>query len=273
LSRANPRLRQAIFRTQALLMEEEEFLAGETDKALAKVARGLGEECNALNLAGLSALAPALQKRVLRALAAKISGDHGLTAAGVASLLDLARTPRSGGVLSLGRDLQVARAGPELHFFRPLPAPAPGGAAVLAGADGQADCPAGWHWRWRLVPMGAAELGLAPLPQAALLDPDRVRFPLEARAFRPGDRIRPRGAPGVRKLQDFLVDRKIPRWLRPHLPLLAAGGEVLWVPGLGAVAETAALTPETRRVLEIELAPAAPHARRIWEILLACRRP
>jgi tRNA(Ile)-lysidine synthase len=270
LSRDNPRFRQAVFRTQTLLMEEEEFLAAATASALDRVVQKLGADCYALDLAGLMALAPALQKRVLRVLAGKISGDHGLTAARVASLLDLARTPRSGGILTLGRSLQVARAGGELHFFRPWPAPMLGGAEVLAEADGQADSPGGWRWRWHSRTLGPGKAGLPRRPQIARLDRDRVSFPLEARAFRPGDRFRPQGAPGVRKLQDFLVDRKIPRWLRPHLPLLAYGGEILWAPGLG-VGETVGLSPDTRNVLEIELTPATANSKRVWEILLRCR--
>jgi tRNA(Ile)-lysidine synthase len=103
-----------------------------------------------------------------------------------------------------------------------------------------------------------------------VLDLDRVAFPLEGRGWRPGDRFWPQGAPGVKKLQDFLVDSKIPRWLRPHLPLVAGGGQILWVPGL-RVADPVKITPETRNVLELELEPTTPATRRVWQILLACR--
>ena len=66
------------------------------------------------------------------------------------------------------------------------------------------------------------------------------------------------------------MDEKIPRWLRPHLPLLAAGGQILWVPGL-RVAEPVKITPATRQVLQMEILPTNPATRRIWQILMACR--
>ena len=55
--------------------------------------------------------------------------------------------------------------------------------------------------------------------------------PLAVRSRLPGDRFRPLGAPGVRKLQDVLVDRKVPRAARDRVPLLTAGGRLVWVAG------------------------------------------
>lgn len=51
---------------------------------------------------------------------------------------------------------------------------------------------------------------------------------------RPGDRIRPFGSSGSRKLQDYLTDRKIAEPYRDHIPLLCKGTEVLLVCGVGA---------------------------------------
>ena len=50
----------------------------------------------------------------------------------------------------------------------------------------------------------------------------------------PGDRIRPYGSKGSRKLQDYLTDRKIPEHFRDCIPLLCRGEEVLLVCGVGA---------------------------------------
>jgi hypothetical protein len=75
-------------------------------------------------------------------------------------------------------------------------------------------------------------------------------------------------------MQDFLVDAKIPRWLRPHLPLVASGETIIWVPGL-RLADSVKPAPETANILELALAPINPGAARIWELLLAftCQAP
>ena len=54
------------------------------------------------------------------------------------------------------------------------------------------------------------------------------------RTRRPGDRIRPFGSIGSRKLQDYLTDRKIAEPYRDLIPLLCRGNEVLLVCGVGA---------------------------------------
>ena len=54
------------------------------------------------------------------------------------------------------------------------------------------------------------------------------------RTRKPGDRIRPFGCTGSRKLQDYLTDRKIAEPYRDRIPLLCRDGEVLLVCGVGA---------------------------------------
>jgi len=73
-----------------------------------------------------------------------------------------------------------------------------------------------------------------------------VRGPL------PGDRLHPLGASGSRKLQDLLVDRKIPRQARRRVPLVVAGGRVVWVGGL-AVAEEGRITGDTKEVVWLRM--------------------
>lgn len=54
------------------------------------------------------------------------------------------------------------------------------------------------------------------------------------RTRRPGDRIRPFGSSGSRKLQDYLTDRRVDEPFRDQIPLLCRGNEVLLVCGIGA---------------------------------------
>jgi len=54
------------------------------------------------------------------------------------------------------------------------------------------------------------------------------------RTRRPGDRIRPFGCAGSRKLQDYLTDRRIAEPFRDRIPLLCRDDEVLLVCGVGA---------------------------------------
>ncbi len=86
------------------------------------------------------------------------------------------------------------------------------------------------------------------------MDADRVTGKLQIRAPRPGDRMRPLGAPGNRKLQDILTDLHIPAWRRKRLPVLTAGGEPIWIVGV-RIADEVRLTERTTRVLHLRFMP------------------
>jgi tRNA(Ile)-lysidine synthase len=64
-------------------------------------------------------------------------------------------------------------------------------------------------------------------------DAERLAWPLLFRIPRPGDRMRPRGGRGSKRLARLMIDAKIPQPERERLPVLtSADGAVLFVPGL-----------------------------------------
>ena len=265
----NPRLREAVWRGQVLLQEDERLLAGETGRLLAQVGRCPARGFCYLDLGRLRALDYPWQLRVLRAAAARVAGEAELTAAQTAALLDLAWGEKSGGLISLGQ-ARAARAGSELHLFRDLP-PAPSGALALPPApQGNLESPEGWNWTWssRHHPSSGFT---PPGPQAVALNRERLIWPLVVRYFQAGDRFWPLGAPGPRKLQDFLVDCKIPRWLRPHIPLVVSGGQIVWVAGL-RTAEPLKVSAAGDAILTLAVSPTRPESRRLWEVILDCHQ-
>ncbi|MBU1695142.1 MAG: tRNA lysidine(34) synthetase TilS, partial [Verrucomicrobia bacterium] len=69
-------------------------------------------------------------------------------------------------------------------------------------------------------------------PGDAWVDAGRVgRARLTARSWRPGDRIRPLGLNGSKKIQDLFTDLKVPKEQRARVPVIECRGEIVWVPG------------------------------------------
>ncbi|WP_309381709.1 tRNA lysidine(34) synthetase TilS [Cerasicoccus frondis] len=69
------------------------------------------------------------------------------------------------------------------------------------------------------------------------------------RLWQPGDRYRPLGSPGRRKLQDCFTDRKIPERERKRLPVVCdANGDIIWVPGLPP-SDSVSIQPECKTAL------------------------
>jgi len=84
-----------------------------------------------------------------------------------------------------------------------------------------------------------------------------VRLPgaLAVRNRRPGDRFRPVGLGGEKKLQDFLVDRKVARRLRDGVPLIVDDCDrIVWVAGHG-IDEAFRVTDASQAVVVLKLRP------------------
>jgi tRNA(Ile)-lysidine synthase len=73
---------------------------------------------------------------------------------------------------------------------------------------------------------------------------------LTSRCFRPGDRIRPLGLSGSKKIHDVFVDYKVSAESRRLWPLVMSGDDVIWIPGL-VRSRIALVTPESKKVLHL----------------------
>jgi tRNA(Ile)-lysidine synthase len=96
---------------------------------------------------------------------------------------------------------------------------------------------------------------LVGLPESlfeAVFDVALLARPLSVRNFRRGDRFRPLGMAGHKKLKDLFIDKKIPLTVRANLPLLCAGDEILWIPGYGR-SDAAKVGPETAEILRLRV--------------------
>ncbi len=85
----------------------------------------------------------------------------------------------------------------------------------------------------------------------AFLDADKIRFPLRVRNRREGDRYRPLGAPGRKKLKEIMRAKGIEAGERDRHPVLLSGQEIIWIVGL-PVADAFKITPDTRWAFVIE---------------------
>lgn len=95
--------------------------------------------------------------------------------------------------------------------------------------------------------------GAGTYPAVCTVNPDALGGkPLMARSRQPGDRIQPYGMKGTKKVQDVLVDAKVPEHLRDAVPLLVCGDELVWVPGY-RIANRFAVPSKTAASLRIEV--------------------
>ncbi|MGR3218679.1 MAG: tRNA lysidine(34) synthetase TilS [Candidatus Anammoxibacter sp.] len=60
----------------------------------------------------------------------------------------------------------------------------------------------------------------------------KVEFPLSVRLRKRGDRFRPIGSSGTKKLKDFLIDIKVPKNERYRVPVVTSEKHPVWIVGL-----------------------------------------
>jgi len=90
-------------------------------------------------------------------------------------------------------------------------------------------------------------------PDVAQVRRDLCNGRLAVRNRRPGDRFRPVGLDGQKKLQDYFVDRKVARERRDTVPLVVDDSDrIVWVAGFG-IDEAFRVTDPTQAVVILKL--------------------
>lgn len=249
LRRYNPKIEGALLRLAAATVSDLTYLE-ETAAASWRALAVEDKDSVGFRRSQLAALSPAIRNRLLQAACQQLLADaRQIEAAHIRSMVDALAKPASGRLslpgglafavddefvrLTLGREAAAkARPIPE------TPLAVPGHTTV-----------AGWLIEAETLPGRRVEVGADPYE--AFLDYQAVGAQLIIRGRRRGDRFRPLGLGGEKKLQDYLVDAKVPRDERDGVPLVCASWGIAWVVG-HRIDERARVGESTRTVLHLK---------------------
>jgi tRNA(Ile)-lysidine synthase len=87
--------------------------------------------------------------------------------------------------------------------------------------------------------------------QNAMLDLERLTFPLTIRTWQEGDKFTPLGMKNTKKISDFLIDLKVPLLKKSSVKVLLSEGKIAWVIGL-RISDWAKSTAATRKLLYLK---------------------
>jgi tRNA(Ile)-lysidine synthase len=249
-------------REAALARADAEYLDGVAALAAARIVSGSGDAVE-VDVAALATEPPAIGRRVARQALMAVSAGRFIGYTHVASVMDFSSTSAVGARIDLpgvsgirtagGLRLSAAvRSGPmdraEPNYFR-ISLSIPGEALLpLAGARVTAE-PAEWPANGLIV----AGKRRGQTPDVGVVDASELSARLMVRARQPGDRFRPLGLHGRKKLHDFFVDRKVPRSERDRVPIVVDDRDrIVWVAG-HAIAEEFRVTAGTKAVVILRL--------------------
>ena len=91
-------------------------------------------------------------------------------------------------------------------------------------------------------------------PNLAYLNLTKLSFPLTLRPWKDGDRFKPYGMSGSKKLSDFLIDIKLSSPEKNNTYVLLSGSEIIWVVGY-RVSEDYAVHDADKAIMRFEQSP------------------
>jgi len=230
----NPCIAENLAQTAAALARDEELLCQMTAAAFGRCVKATGRS-RIVDLDLLECEPAALRPRLFRMVIAAVKGDlRRISSRHLAALEDLASSRNPSGRTALPDGLLAFREYRLLHISAAahvvsaaeefsLDITGSGSFRLPDGATLSVDVFQELTDGWRSQGRRTLWVNRADLP-----------FPWELRYFRAGDRFRPMGMEGEKKLKKLFIDRKIPIAGRRRIPLLLCRGEIFWVGGVQA---------------------------------------
>ena len=227
------------------MQQDEAFWSDLVVRELPKHGQWLGDEY-VLNRNGLLALPQALTGRLVRAALAKVRGDlRGITAAHTADIMTLINEGGPQGALDLP-GAWVARRYDVLLLRREAP-------ATVAPFSCELTSPGDYSLTEnRILSVTQEESPLGERRNVVEFSAVSLSLPLHVRSCEKGDRFRPSGMKGTKKLQDLFVDLKLTHEERQNALVMIKDNEILWVVGMRRAEERRPLSGEPTLRLEIK---------------------
>lgn len=250
----NPEIDTAILQLAELAGADTAYLDIETEKALDRLVLGREEGPISLDPAGMSDAPVPVRRRLVRRAVRAVRGEVAdLGFRHVEELLSLLEAGRDF-KLELPARVFVERTREALTFYSGRPSDLPIIYKYELAVPGETSVPEADAVIETDVSTEPVDPVRPPGSMEVVFDFEAITGRLLARNWRPGDRIRPLGLRGSKKLQDVFVDRKIPRRARHRIPVIADDEKIVWVAGL-AVSDDAKVTGETRVFLLVRARP------------------
>ena len=248
-----PAVARTLARAAHVLEEDRAYLTAKAENWLCRHARQ-DPDGLLLDRDAWRALPPALQAAVLRAAVAHVAGHvQGLEHAHVADARATLNAGKTGVTAAFpgGLHCRTEHDGIWIGYTPAQQSLEP----IILSVPGRTDiAPLGCAIHAALVAPSAVDFRAGTPDEHAWLDAGLVDGTLSVRTRRPGDRFVPLGMTGERKLQDFLVDARVPARQRDRVPLVVTEDDrIVWVAGHRIDARFR-ITETTKRVLHLRLA-------------------
>ena len=253
LRKYNPQISGALLRLARTAADDLDFIETEAHRLQGEVVRTDGNSM-VIDKKSFLALPPALKRHLLRASIESLLGNlKDIEAAHIEDIMEALDKPSGKAIglpFGLNFTIEYDRYVLSPDSVSPCPFPALESRFDLK-IPGKTSTP-GWDIEAAIIPPSAVKMkGGETSDFTACFDFDRTGGELSVRRRLPGDRFQPLGMEKPKKLNEFMIDARIPRAWRRRIPIVCSTGQIVWVVGW-RIDERFKVRPETKRVLCLE---------------------
>lgn len=134
-------------------------------------------------------------------------------------------------ILSLPHGVTVKKLYEELHFLSEVRTPEIAESSLEIDADRSRAVFGAYRFSFKYI----RNLPPPPDPEEAnlqiVIDAEKIKTPFKIRFRQPGDRFVPLGMNQFKKLKEFFIDEKVPKYERDLLPIFDDGEKIFWIVG------------------------------------------
>jgi len=228
----NPRIKEALARTAAIMSEDNIFMEQQAEMALESAINNTSRD---LAVKALQNAPAAIRRRMLRQWLI----SNGITSQQmrfdvIEHIVQIITAAKGSGAVTISAESEVRREYDILRFTKRLPL-MPGIPETELKVPGTTHIKSQGLLITTTLQTGFERKATGPIgkiPADAIIrwNPNNSQ-PITVRSWQAGDRIRPLGMQGSCKLQDLFADAKIPREKRHNIPVFLAENEIIWIPG------------------------------------------
>jgi tRNA(Ile)-lysidine synthase len=246
LEKYNPQIKETLAKTADILRAEDDYISQEADKHFGGIFKTNKSELTG-DLVKFRTADKIIRYSLLRSAVEKLTSDlKNISSIHITSADDFLLSDTASGQIDLPDDTVVVKGYDtflvtkkteiEREFFHTIQTPG----------------------KWSF-PELEVELSIVKTDSfdetdesVAYFDPGLVKFPIDVRSFKPGDRFSPLGMQSSKKLQDYFTDIKLPKFLRSRVPIFISDGEIMWAGGI-RIDDRFKVTDKNSEVLKLKL--------------------
>jgi tRNA(Ile)-lysidine synthase len=251
LQKYNPQAIDALLRTARIATDELSFFNQEIERLRGEVSQKQNNAI-ALDKEKFQEWHPALKRHLLRSSIEELAGNlKDIEARHIEELLEALGKPAGkritlpeGLVFSVEYDKYLLSSDPAASSPFPVLE-----AEYALNVPGETLLPG---WRITATIINREQMTGENSNFTAHFDLDKVGDNLSLRRRKVGDRFQPLGMSHPKKLNEFMIDAKIPRSWRQRIPIVCSPRQILWVAGL-RIDERAKITDVSQRVLMLKM--------------------